>query len=148
MKRTKYLERLSHDHHEGLVAVAYLKKASSSNTPSERLALYVRDLWDKRLSPHFQDEEDHLLPAIEGTPLASLGERMVEEHRTIEALVRDVTTAGKPTDDQIANLADSLKRHIRFEERELFPALEAGLSDDVLLGIASRLSSVSDESDG
>jgi len=40
----------------------------------------------------------------------------------------------------LTNLAESLRRHIRYEESELFPAVEASVPDDELWLMNMRLS--------
>jgi hypothetical protein len=59
----------------------------------------------------------------------------MEEHR---ALRRDLGAALAGDVDGLGRFASLLEAHVRFEERELFPACEASLPDDVLAAIAAR----------
>jgi hemerythrin-like domain-containing protein len=64
---------------------------------------------------------------------------MLSEHRTIEVLVERITGSAVATPTDLATLADRLKAHIRFEERKLFPSLEAGVSEEALRRIHEEL---------
>lgn len=122
MKRSPALQPLSHDHHQGLVLVGRLRRALRSGEATAPLAETVGAFWRENLLCHFAEEEALVLPALlDGAP--ALADRMVREHVEIGALVRAVTDApdGEPP---LAAFADALAAHIRFEEREAFPAAE------------------------
>ncbi|HUF09321.1 MAG TPA: hemerythrin domain-containing protein [Rhodothermales bacterium] len=63
---------------------------------------------------------------------------MIEEHRAIKELVEQLNDTGEPIGllDELSRL---LKAHIRFEERELFPALEAEASRDSMREVGKAL---------
>jgi hypothetical protein len=71
---------------------------------------------------HFAEEEALVLPVLRAGA-APLAERMSREHREIEALAQAVEDADAPA-DALPAFADVLAAHIRFEEREAFPAAE------------------------
>lgn len=130
MKRSAALEPLSHDHHAGLAFVARLRRALRSGEDLAPLGAEVATFWRGHLVPHFEEEEAFVLPVLEaGAP--ALAAQMVEEHRQIHALVEAVTLepAGR---DGVSAFAGALAAHIRFEEREAFPAAER-LSDAAAL---------------
>jgi len=139
MKRTRFLEPLSHDHHHGLQATAHLRRELARHTPHEYLASYVADLWNDHLAQHFHDEEHLLLPLMATTPMRELGQRMVDEHRSIRELVDRIVADSPSREESLAQLPDVLSAHIRFEERELFPALESGVPEATLREVGDRL---------
>jgi len=139
MKRTRFLEPLSHDHHRGLQAAAYLKRELAKHTPPEDLASYVADLWNDHLVQHFQDEERLLLPLMATTAVKELGRRMLDEHRSIRALIDRIVADPQSGEESLTQLPDILAAHIRFEERELFPALEAEVTEPTLREVGDAL---------
>lgn len=132
MKRSDALEPLSHDHHEGLAFVARLRRAQRADEDPAPLAAEVAAFWREHLVPHFQEEEAFVLPILEdgAAPLAA---QMVEEHRAIRALV-ETASATPDSWGGLTLFADVLAAHIRFEEREAFPAAERLASDLDRLG--------------
>jgi len=91
----------------------------------EQLADDVDRFWSSDLERHFADEERLLLPLMKWSALQRFGDRMLDEHRVIRELVQKA----RRSPDDLARFADMLRRHIRFEERELFPAIEAELRE-------------------
>lgn len=138
MKRSKHLEPLSHDHYEGLVVAGRLQKGLSKQASLDVMAAYIAHFWKTHLAHHFQQEETHLLPLLEeSSSTKALAERMVEEHVRIRELV---TLAEKDVSAQpLAELSRMMKAHIRFEEREVFPALEAQMPEEVLQEVGAQL---------
>lgn len=133
MKRSAALEPLSHDHHEGLAFAARLRRAQRTGADPAPLAAEVAAFWREHLVPHFEQEEAVVLPVLEhgAAPLAA---QMVREHRQIRQLVEAVGAGPASWDGPLAAVADALAAHIRFEEREAFPAAERLTSDLDRLG--------------
>jgi hemerythrin-like domain-containing protein len=115
MKRHPRLQGLSREHHHVLVLARRAMRGYLSPTDARR-AFY------DELALHFAVEEEQLLPALRASGAAGieLAERMQREHDAIRAAIaaEDVATFGR-----------LLHEHVRFEERELFPAFEAQLGD-------------------
>lgn len=140
MKRAEALQPLSHDHHAGLQFVARLRRSLRSGEESKAWPDAVAAFWRDHLVPHFADEEATVLPLLEaGAP--ALAEQMAHEHREIERLVREVDA----TSDALDRFADALAAHIRFEEREAFPAAERLADAAALDAIARHLSASPDD---
>ena len=78
------------------------------------------------LEPHFQIEEQALLPLLKETDARPLVEHTLADHRQLRALLAGL---GRNRADALADFAKCLSDHVRFEERELFPALEGVLAD-------------------
>ncbi|HMB93688.1 MAG TPA: hemerythrin domain-containing protein [Rhodothermales bacterium] len=136
MKRSKHLEPLSHDHYEGLVVAGRLQKGLSKQASPDVMAAYVAHFWKTHLAHHFQQEETFLLPLLEESS-ATMAERMVEEHGRIRELVARVEKEASA--QRLTELSRMMKAHIRFEEREVFPALEAQMPEDVLQEVGAQL---------
>ncbi len=125
---------LSHDHHHGLaLALRCRKQALGQLKPmgvegAKLRAQELRDFFSKNLTNHFRAEEDALFPAM-GTAVPDsrpLLQELVSEHEQIRtAILKLEIEAG--LGKIIFDLGDLLERHIRKEERELFPLFEAHL---------------------
>ena len=141
MKRAAAFQPLSHDHYEGLRLAAALRKALRRGGDVSAWPEAVGAFWSEHLAEHFAEEETLVLPVLrEGTP--TLAERMEHEHDQIRRLAQ-AAERGDP--GALSAFAGALVAHIRFEEREAFPAAER------LLGIgpyAAASSPDSDDADG
>jgi hemerythrin-like domain-containing protein len=132
MPRHPSLIPLSHDHYHGLaLALRCRKQALGRIKPlgpqglKER-AQELKEFFGASLVPHFRAEEDELFPFMrssipESEPL--IGELLSEHEQLRDWLDRleDEQHLAKV----LFEAADLLERHIRREERELFPLFEA-----------------------
>ncbi|MGN6257695.1 MAG: hemerythrin domain-containing protein [Solirubrobacterales bacterium] len=129
MKRAEALQPLSRDHLKALLAAKALREATEPD--AARIAFL--DFWRDHGAHHFRVEEEVLLPqwALYAEVDRPMVDRMLEEHLRIrrEALR---LVAGEGTLDDLHALGDLLHDHVRFEERQLFPAIEDSLSDEQL----------------
>jgi hemerythrin-like domain-containing protein len=119
---------LSHDHHHGLVRVFRIRQALRSSINLEREAEVTRDFFTRDLVPHFRAEEGVLVPILRET--AALGPealaKLIDEHRALERFAAELSS----TTSRLGDFADLLERHIRSEEREIFPAYERHVPPD------------------
>ncbi len=127
---------LAHDHHHGLaLALRCRKQALGQMKPvgieglRER-AKEFRNFVSENLERHFQAEEEILFPFIRSCiPQShSLVEDLLGEHVQIRKWahrLEENTGLAKVLFD----LGDLLERHIRREERELFPLFENHVTD-------------------
>lgn len=125
-QRHPSLQPFSRDHYVGLVQAQRLMKADAAATVAQRRAALADFLraWDDEIRVHFDDEE-RLLPPLMGD--AAHRQRLTDEHAALRALaVEAAKLAGADDVDGacLRRLGELLERHIRWEERELFPAIE------------------------
>lgn len=145
LPRHPALQPLSREHFGGLVLARDLLRAGARDaTPGERRAVVRRlaTAWREDLEPHFADEERLLGPLIES---AAQFRRLIAEHREIERLSREAARMAAEADPDAGLLADLgrlLHDHIRWEERVLFPEVEAAMSDSAAAEIARRTAEV------
>lgn len=135
MKRVAELRDLSDDHHTGLVLARRCRQAGRPGSASSPEALWkqVLEVFSSHLEPHFQIEEQHLLPALETIGEASLASRIREDHRALRNL-RESETASRALVDRFGELLES---HIRFEERQVFEPTQDRLPARALEAIAA-----------
>lgn len=123
MKRSLLLQPLSREHHAALkLALSCVRAAQSARAESVGPACnHALNAFAEALEPHFQTEEDELLPKLRAASQQVLVQRTLADHHALRAL-----RAGLQRHDAaaLAEFGHLLKAHVRFEERELFPAVE------------------------
>ncbi|HSD22807.1 MAG TPA: hemerythrin domain-containing protein [Solirubrobacterales bacterium] len=126
MKRSAALKPLSRDHHQALVAAQRLRRAESV---AEAAPLFL-EFWDEHGRNHFQVEEEVLLPtwAEHGPHDHPAVVRVLTDHVAIR---RDAARVrgGEASLEDLHELGGRLDRHVRFEEKELFPLIERTLDE-------------------
>lgn len=122
MIRAAELVPLSREHHEALVLA---RRACEPDRPGAEPAV-LRDRllrrWPQVFQPHFQVEEEVLLPALEeaGAAAAAASARRQHDHlRSLVARLRDGDLSVLPA------WGEAMRRHVQWEERELFPQAQA-----------------------
>ncbi len=130
-KRHPGLVPLSHDHHHALaLALRCRKQALGQIKPTGMEGLRLRanefhTLYAAELSSHFEAEEKILFPqmSLHVPESEQLIGDLLRDHETVRlasAKLEATADLGKA----IFDLGDLLERHIRREERELFPLFE------------------------
>jgi hemerythrin-like domain-containing protein len=139
MKRTEALRPLSHQHHQGLFAALQLKRARAETAANARLAFI--DFFEREGARHFRIEEELLLPAY--ARHAEFDEpaivRVLAEHVDIRRRGQDLQGGADLDLEALHELGERLERHIRFEERVLFPMIEEALPPDELELLAAAI---------
>lgn len=144
MKRDRRLHPLSWGHHHGLVFASRLSAATARpNADLGALVDQTRAFWDSDLRGHFAAEEALLVPAARasGDSCAKPIARMLEEHARFRALLQsaEAEPADSARSTALAEFAELLTAHIRFEERELFPQIENALSETAFERVGAAL---------
>lgn len=134
MKRNINLIELSRDHHHGLLLGWKIKQGIKNNTAKSEISNYIKHFAKQALEPHFKQEEEDALIYLSDED--SLKKQVLEEHQEIFDLVAHLSV--NSTIENLIGIAEKLEKHIRFEERKLFPHLEKNLSKDELesIGVA------------
>lgn len=129
MKRHLQLQPLSRQHHNGLLIALLLSKGVKRKADRLEMASFIVHNWETELKEHFQLEETVLLPILVRHNFEpALVEKLKAEHRILSGLAKEAVN-GSITIDQIEFFASLLTEHIRFEERQFFPAAEKILSE-------------------
>lgn len=138
IKRNENIVILSREHHHGLLFAWKLRQGLSAKVEPTRMAKYVAYFWNTHLVEHFREEESLLFSELQH----ALVSKAVGQHTAINTLVHRILVDEKGSVDAYGNLADLIADHIRFEERELFPYLEAVIPSEQLSHIGSQLASL------
>lgn len=139
MKRSEALRTLSHQHHQGLFAALQLKRADRETAADARQTFI--DFFEREGARHFRIEEELLLPAF--ARHAGCDEpaivRVLTEHVELRRRGQDLEAEADPDEGALRELGERLERHIRFEERVLFPMIEEALPPDELERLAAAI---------
>lgn len=122
---------LSHDHHHGLaLALRCRKQALGQLKPMGAAGLRERatefiEFYRSNLAAHFRAEEKALFPPMRAAlpDIGSLLDELTCEHGALRQGATQLE-AGIGLAKLVFDLGDLLERHIRKEERELFPLFE------------------------
>ena len=131
MKRHEALVQLSRDHHFGLLLCWKLKEGIKKNISPERMSKYIKLFYNHNLKPHFSEEEETLFPLLGNEhPLIK---EAISEHREFAKMIAD----DFKTPEEIQIFQELLNKHIRKEEREIFPEIEKNATDEELQNLLS-----------
>lgn len=147
MKRHEGLAPLSREHHDGLLLAVRLQQGTSAllrlwSHDTAWQARYVTRFFDEHLAVHFSTEEEHLFPACAALPgLGDVVAELVREHEEMRSLAAGLRA---PQDEakraaSLLQFGTVLERHIRTEERVLFPRCEELLAPADLERIARAI---------
>jgi hemerythrin-like domain-containing protein len=143
MKRSRQLKPLSSEHHQALLVAFQLKKglaghAEAAGAPKDLPGLLslARRFEEQVFRTHTRAEEDLLGRYLTDADMARLREEHAEMTRLLEAARS--ARAGEQR-GQLAAFAELLERHIRWEERELFPYAEDHVDEATLAIIGGEL---------
>lgn len=112
LQRHPDLIALSQDHHHTLALCARIMRGEYP--PAEHIRAHCAEL-----AQHFAEEETQFAPLWPRLPDPALQQRFHAEHAALRALFQN---ADFNDPEQQRHLAQLLRTHIRFEERELFEA--------------------------
>lgn len=136
-KRHPSLIPLSREHHVALLlAFRLVQGLPPTRQPSDSPQAQAQDtvrFFQTKLTTHFRAEEQALFPFIRKTLFQAvpLLDRLLAEHVEMRDRVQALE-GGDPSSlsARLKAFGRLLERHVRSEERELFPLCEANLTED------------------
>ncbi|MGW8123496.1 hemerythrin domain-containing protein [Roseivirga echinicomitans] len=118
LKRHKALQPFSREHHHGLLLCWKIRKGFLSKVEPNRIKTYADWFYETHLVPHFSDEEEFIFPIL-GEEHEHIKKAMAE-HRRLARLFEDKADIAR----NLNRIEEELEKHIRFEERTLFPEIQ------------------------
>lgn len=118
LKRHKALQPLSREHHHGLLLSWKIRTGFSKNIEPKRIKIYADWFFENHLIPHFNMEETHIFTILNEDH--ELTKRALTEHRRLKRLFTEENDVTKT----LSKIEEELDKHIRFEERILFPEIQ------------------------
>lgn len=135
IKRSPHIVPLSQDHHSGLLFCWKIKEGLKKGTDLFRIKKYINFYWEHHLKEHFLEEEELLFNQLDN----DLTRQGKDEHlMLIEWISRINNYKGVNSQDYLS-FAELMIKHIRFEERVLFPHLETELPTAMLVSAGAYL---------
>ena len=128
MKRSPALLALSREHHTALSLSVRIARMADAESEAA-LLIRVPAVFDAELEPHFQEEEQGLLPALVAAGELALVTRTLAEHGAMRNLMTHIRSGDVVS---LKLFGQQLAAHVRFEERELFARAQDVLSADYL----------------
>ena len=130
LKRVLELQPLSHDHHHGLQLCWKIRTGFSKQIEVERIKKYADWFFTNHLVPHFELEEEYIFTILD--PKNELVKQALTDHRRLKRLFSQTTDLEK----SLGRIEEELEKHIRFEERVLFPEVQTEATAEQLAEIA------------
>lgn len=131
MKRDARLHGLTSDHHHALRLAWDVRHGAQDRA----MAIRVAEAFERDLAPHFAAEERLLLPPLAARGAQAIVDRTLTDHAELRALA----TRAQTEPACLADFAERLTTHVRFEERELFAACERLLTAAELDEVARQV---------
>jgi hemerythrin-like domain-containing protein len=146
---------LSQDHHHGLaLALRCRKQALGQLKPMGAAGLRERaheflEFYRNNLVAHFRAEEEVLFPLLRISlpDNDTMLDELIGQHEQLRHAASQLES-GSGLAKLVFDLGDLLERHIRREERELFPLFEAHIDSTKAESIGVELKKILDESSG
>lgn len=128
-KRNIVLQPLSREHHFALLLGWKINEGLRLAVEIDRINRYLKWFSKAMLFKHFAEEETHLFPILgEQHPLVLQAKS--EHKKMVELLSLDSLNS-----TQLAQFANILKDHIRFEERELYNEIQRVATVEMLASL-------------
>jgi hypothetical protein len=144
VKRSEALQPLSRQHHNGLLFCLVLNKGIAKAASLKVMKDFCLHFLQQDLSHHFMLEEAHLHVLPLSFPSLKNGiERMMNEHAVLRQLFANIEE--NASYDLMKQLAVTLEKHIRFEERELFNNIDMVLDANTFKTLQSVLQEEKDD---
>ncbi len=136
MKRIEALAPLSRDHHQSLILAQLLMLEAPEykgmpTTPLDK-AQYAFDLYNQKIKSHFEKEE-LLLKKVRSQhdDLEPIIDEIFQEHLMLTKIFISLPGASE-LEAKLDVLGHLLSKHIRKEERVLFPQIQETCSQELL----------------
>lgn len=144
-KRHPGLQPFTRDHGIGLVCAQRLHKAiRATGSGRVKLAEQARSFCFEMIAASLADEQRVLSPLVAQT---GLGHIFQEHHNRVRDLIKELDKLDHSKDPGlglISRIADALDDYVRWEENDLFPAIEDQLTDETLKRLAEITASIED----
>ena len=132
IKRDKFIQPLSREHHHSLLLCWKIRKGFANGVAPERMKVYTDWFFENHILPHFAVEEQYMFPVLGNAH--ELVKKALSEHRRLKRLFQNEEEIEK----SLSLIEEELEMHIRFEERELFNIIQEKATPEELGLIAEK----------
>ena len=145
MKRDERLVRLSREHTHALLLAQRLTRGLPQASDDEAATLYSTTIafWSAGLLPHFRAEGECLLARLirHVSEDDELVRRLHRDHLRIEGFIASMRDTADMAERRrwLAEFAETMRTHVRWEEETLFPSTESILEERELDALGEEL---------
>jgi iron-sulfur cluster repair protein YtfE (RIC family) len=132
LKRHPALHHLSHDHHHGLLLCWKIRQGFKLGIEPNRIKAYCEWFWENHLEAHFEKEEKVIFPVL------SVEDPMIKQALSEHKRLRKLFSTWENPEKTLGQIEEELEKHIRFEERVLFPIVQEKATAEQLEGISAH----------
>ena len=140
LKRHPSLIPLSQDHHFGLLLCWKIRIGLKKEIKTGRIRDYLNYFFLGHLENHFRMEEEYLFGFLAKNDL--FRKDAESQHQLLRQHYKEISGALEVSHVDLNQFADELEKHIRFEERILFPYIQTELLEKELVEFKERLDQV------
>ena len=126
LKRHKSLQPFSREHHHTLLLSWKIRTGFHKNVDPQRIKTYVDWFYKNHVEPHFEIEEQYIFTILDSDH--EYIKKAISEHKRLQRLFEDELDIEK----SLSLLEEELEKHIRFEERVLFPEVQKIATEEQL----------------
>lgn len=120
IKRSVFLAGLSREHHESLLFSWKIKQGLHYKVEPSRMLEFCNWYFAIHIKEHFDKEETSLTKVLPNNHL--MMRKMIDDHDAIRSIMKEMNVS--VTEALLLDLANTVKDHVRFEERQLFNYIE------------------------
>lgn len=143
LKRHQALIPLSKDHHLGLLLCWKIRMGFKKGLNEKRILEYTSYFFKHHLLPHFRIEEEHVFSSLPQEN--SLRKEAERQHEELHTMMERLPIKDNELYNFLSVFEQSLEKHIRFEERELFMHIQQELSESELEDLRKRVAGMHEE---
>lgn len=126
IKRHSALIPFSREHHHSLLLGWKIKMGFSKNISPDRIKKYADWFFKNHILEHFEEEEKYIFPILGNDhPMVK---KALADHKRLISLFNEKENI----EDSLKSIKEELEAHIRYEERELFKAIQADATTEEL----------------
>lgn len=140
LKRHPALVPLSKDHHFGLLLCWKIRTGIKKSIKEDRIAAYVDYFYKNHLLTHFEEEEKYIFSMLDEKD--EKRKKAESQHRKIGRLVERLYSEPDKTKVTLGLIEEEVESHIRFEERDLFPYIQAAIDEDTLEQLRQKIEEI------
>ncbi len=129
LKRIEVLKPFSMEHHQSLLFCWKIKMGLSKNISIDRLKSYSLWFYNTQIITHFEEEDKYLFPILGDENTLVLKAKLQHQELNYLFSLKIFTT------ETLCLIQEKFEKHIRFEERELYKALEKIITFEQILTI-------------
>jgi hemerythrin-like domain-containing protein len=130
LKRHPALQDYSREHHDELLFVWKIREGLRKDISPQRIIDFIIYQYNTSTALHMAQEEKYILDKLPQHDPDRI--KILYEHDTLIEMIKKLSITVADKVQLLSEFADTLDKHIRFEERIFFPKLQDSLADDII----------------